>query len=302
MNIKQANAIPLALILEKLGCKPARVNGHRAMYLSPIRIEKTPSFHVHYDKNLWYDFGIDKGGTTIHLVCSYLESQNEAHTFSDALRWIENMAGYAPAIKPIADLDSLKEEPTLVLKNTKEINHPALIKYLQSRGIPLNIADSHMKQVFIHNLQSRKNFFALGIANEEGGHEIRNPFFKGSVGAKGISFIRGQEPNPAGINIFEGMMDFASALSSKNVTQFNEDTIVLHSLSCLKFATPYIKSYGYRVAYTWLDNDIAGQRGTQSLAEFFKTEVDLQHRPMNELYHPHKDVNAWHMNKLSLSI
>lgn len=86
MNIEQAKRIPLALILEKIGCKPVRDNGHKATYLSPIRHEKTPSFQVDNAKNLWYDFGIGKGGGIIELTCAWLESQNESHTVPDALR------------------------------------------------------------------------------------------------------------------------------------------------------------------------------------------------------------------------
>lgn len=138
------------------------------------------------------------------------------------------------------------------------------------------------------------------MVNEEGGYEVRNPFFKGYVGAKGISFIRGKQPKPEGIHIFEGFMDYVSAIAFEQVPQFDDDTIILNSLSCLKHATPYIRNYGYQVAYTWLDNDLAGQKGTQALAEFFKTEENLLHKPMNEIYLPHKDMNAWHMARLSL--
>jgi len=302
MNIDQAKSIPLALILQKLGCKPTREKGQKATYLSPLRIERTPSFHVHNGKNLWYDFGLDKGGTIIQFVCSYLESQNEAHTISDALRWIENMAAYSPAIKPVIEFEPSNEEPDIVLKKKKQIEHPALIKYLGSRGILLKTAMPYIEEVLLYNKQSKKNFFALGMPNEEDGYEVRNQFFKGCVGSKTISFIRGKQPKPEGIHFFEGMMDYVSALSYRKLIQFDEDAIVLNSLSCLKLATPYIKNYGYSVAYTWLDNDTAGERGTNSLAEFFKTEANLQHRRMNDIYHPHKDVNAWHMKQLSLSM
>jgi len=215
---------------------------------------------------------------------------------------IENMAELAPMIKPVAEFEPIKEEVNLVLKKAKSIQHRALVKYLEGRGIPLDIARPHIVEVLLHNKESQKDFFALGLLNEEGGYEIRNQFFKGCVGSKAISFIRGKQPKPEGIHFFEGMMDYGSALSYKNLKQFDEDAIILNSLSCLKFATPYVKSYGYKVAYTWLDNDLPGKRGTASLAEFFKTEANLQHQPMNDLYLPHKDVNAWHMNKLALSL
>lgn len=294
--------IPLASILEIIGCKPQRVGKHESTYLSPLRDERTPSFQVNHLKNLWFDFGTGKGGDVIGFVRAWLESSNVSFTVSDALRWLNNMAGHTPVIKPVATIDYTRKDSNLTLKHAKAIKHPALIKYLESRGIPFDIASAYMVEVMVHNTESDKDFFALGFANEDEGYEIRNPFFKGSVGAKAISFIRGKQPKPDGIHIFEGFMDYVSAITSQKVSRFEDDTIVLNSLSLLKQATPYIKSYGYKVAHTWLDNDLAGDRGTKSLAEFFATEENLRHEPMNRIYHPHKDVNAWHMNRLSLSI
>lgn len=302
MNIDQAKAIPLGLILEKIGCKPAKENTKRSIYLSPLRAEKTPSFHVNPESNLWYDHGIGQGGSIIEFVTLYLQSQGEACTVSDALRWLGNMAGIVATIKSVQVFESLKEDATLVLKNAKPIKHPALIKYLENRGIPLVVAIPYMSEVLVHNTDTRKDFFALGMKNEEEGYEIRNPYFKGCLGAKAITFIRGRRPKPEGIHLFEGMFDFVSAITFSKVAQFEDDAIILNSLSCLKQATPYIKGYGYRFAYTWFDNDPAGEKATQSIAEFLKTEEGLLHRPMNAVYMPDKDVSAWHMNKLSLAM
>lgn len=301
MNIEQAKTIPLALILEKIGCTPTRERKHDSTYLSPLRNERTPSFQVNHVKNLWFDFGTGKGGDVIGFVCAWLESSKESYTVSDALRWLDNMAGYASAIKPITAIGDSKEDSDLLLKQAKPIRHPALIRYLESRGIPMNIASAYMVEVLVLNRETTKDFFALGFANEDEGYEIRNPFFKGCVGAKAISFIRGKQPKPGGIHIFEGVMDYVSAIAFQKVERFDDDTIVLNSLSLLKQATPYIKNYGYHVAHTWLDNDLAGQKGTKSLADFFATEENLKHEPMNGIYHPHKDMNDWHMNRLSLS-
>ncbi len=302
MNIEQAKTVPLALILEKLGCRPTKEKNQKATYLSPIRNERTASFHVNNATNVWYDFGIGKGGNIIGFACAWLESHHESCTVSDALRWIENMSGNAAAIKPVAAPDFAKEDSSLILKHAKPLQHPALLQYLKNRGIPLKTASSCLVETLVHNKDSNKDFFALGIANENDGYEIRNKFFKGCVGSKDISFIRGKKPKPEGIHLFEGVFDYLSAITYKNISQFDDDTIVLNSLSCLKRATPYIKNYGYRVAYTWLDNDPAGEKASKALAEFFMTENDLQYKPMNDIYLPHKDVNAWHMHRSGLSL
>ncbi len=302
MNIEQAKLLPLALILEKIGCKPTAEKPQRAVYLSPLRAEKTASFHVHTGKNFWYDFGLGKGGAVIGFVCAYLESQHEACTVPDALRWLKNMTGNAPAIAPVKTIELVAEGAKLVIREKKQVKHPALVQYLNKRRIPLAIGQHYLEEVSVFNTETRKTFFALGLQNEDAGYEIRNPFFKGSAGPKSITFIRGTTPKPEGINIFEGSFDYLSLIAYRNGEPFDDDTIILNSLSCLKKATPYIQNYGYRIAYTWMDNDTAGQNATIAWADYFKTQDCLTHKPMNELYAPHKDINAWHMHKLGLSL
>ena len=300
MNIEQAKAVRITLVLDKLGVKPQREINQKVWYLSPLRIEKTPSFKVHTGMNVWYDFGEGKGGDAVSFVCEYLKSINEGHTVPDALRWIENMAGITPIIKPIQIHEEYAEEKTLILKSAGAIEHRLLINYLGKRGIPMSLACKYLKQVRVFNKGTKKSFFALGFTNEEKGYEIRNPFFKGCLGTKAISFIRGTVPKPEGIHIFEGFMDFLSVLAEHDIKRLEDDAIVLNSLSMLRSATPYIKGYGYRVAYSWMDNDNAGQKATLSLDEFFKTEENLKHKAMNRLYSSAKDVNAWRMLKLGL--
>lgn len=301
MNIEQAKSIPLADILDKLNCKPVRISGYDLYYLSPLRKEKTASFHVNAKKNVWFDHGIDVGGDTIKFVCLYLESIGEDHTVSDALRWLKNMMGFSPVIASVQKPDATPHDRKLIVTNVQDISHPALADYLESRGIPLSIAQQYYKQVDVYHKERQKSIFALGMKNEKGGYELRNKFYKGCAGPKDITFIRGTKPKPEGIHLFEGGPDFVSAIIRQNNGQrFENDSIVLHSLSNLKKATPFIKNYQYRTAFTWMDNDEAGKKATVSLDDFFKTEDNLTHSPMNKLYVPYKDVNAWHMAKMEL--
>jgi len=299
MNIEHANSIALSAILEKAGFKPVKETGKDLWYLSPLRNEKTASFHVDLRKNVWFDFGANKGGDSIAFVCAYLEATAENHTASDALRWLKNMMNDGVIIGVVRDPNEVEDKSKLTLKKTKPLQHRALIHYLESRGIPLYIAQSYLKEVHVHHNGNDKSYFALGLKNESGGYEIRNPYFKGCIRPKNITFIRGEIPKPNGIHIFEGFMDYLSIITQQGKPLEN-DAIILNSLACMRKATAYIKNYGYRVAYTWLDNDDAGKEATEAFAEFFKTEENLQHRPMNKLYAKHKDVNDWQMYRLGL--
>jgi hypothetical protein len=300
MNIEHAKTIHLSLILEKIGFLPQKETDNELWYISPFRNEKTASFHVNKPRNLWYDFGEARGGDNIKFVQEYLASTGENNTVSDALRWVNNMSGFVPSIQPVDVPQYNNEDKGLVLKDAKPIRHIALVEYLKSRGIPIEIGKLYLQEVSVYNSEKKKTYFALGFKNEESGYELRNPYFKGCIRPKDVTFIRGTVSKPDGIHIFEGFMDYLSIICQRDGKQLDDDVIVLNSLACLHSATAYIKGYGYHVAYTWLDNDTAGQKATASLSGFFKTEDNLQHKPMNNRYAPHKDVNAWHMYKLGL--
>jgi len=302
MNIEQAKTIQINSLLDKLGLTPSKTKGKELCYLSPFRSEKTPSFFVNVDKNIWHDFGDGKGGDVLSFVTSYLESTGESSNIPDALRWLKNMSGHLE-FKPVqpASYSPHPESPTWVVKHSKAISHKALIQYLESRGIPIELAKEHLSEVHVTNQETRKGYFALGFQNEDGGYEVRNQHFKGSVSPKTLTFVRGSKPKPEVIHVFEGFMDFLSAVSQLKNKRLNGDAIVLNSLSSLQSAWPYIKNYGYRTLYSWLDNDPSGKRATSILKEFVASEEGLLHVPMNRLYLSHKDVNAWHMHRLNLS-
>ena len=300
MNIETANTIPVSEILNKMGASPVKTKGSEQWYYSPFRKEKTPSFHVNTQKNVWYDFGEAVGGDAVSLVCRHLEHSHVMHSPSEALRWLGNMFPMGEIIKSVPDVDYSEKDQGMVLKDVRELQHPALVHYLSGRGIPLSIVKYYLKEIRVYNTEAQKQFFAAGMKNEEGGYEYRNLYFKGCVGAKSITFIRGEIPKPPAIHIFEGFTDYLTIIAQREGKQLPDDTIILNSLSQMKEATAYIRGYGYQTLYSWLDNDEAGKKATIAFDEFSKTEPGLKHIPMNKEYAPYKDVNAAHMAKLEL--
>lgn len=297
MNIDHANAIPMPDILAKLDIHPKRINADKVLYSSPLRKEKTPSFWVYLKTNTWYDYGAACGGDLVAFVRQYLKATREDHTTVDALRWIRNMA-LSEMMMPHVQFQAngiTATEPALSVRSENLIEHPALIRYLVQRGIKLEVAKDHLKQVTIDNKATDKSFFALGFKNEEGGYELRNPFFKGSTRPKTISFIRDQRPPAQRIHLFEGFMDYLSLVSRFGPDYLDGDSIVLNSVSCLSKAYPFIRDYGYKVACSWMDNDKSGVNAARLLSEFLKTQQDMQHVRMNRLYASYKDVNEWHV-------
>ncbi|MEZ0611370.1 toprim domain-containing protein [Fibrella sp. WM1] len=302
MNIDQAKHIGLAELLTRLDIHPRQTQASRLLYLSPVRVEKTPSFYVYLKTNTWHDFGDGRGGDAVDLACAWLKFYKHDCTPADGLRWLRNMqVGFVPYY-PLPALAASRDEPGLTLVKRQPLQHLALRHYLDKRGIPFPIARAHLQELRVRNPHTDKGFFALGFANEEGGHELRNPFFKGTLGAKALSIVRGTDPLSRRFHVFEGMMDYLSALTQARCPALKGDSYVLHSVTNLKQLYPYIHGYGYRVGYSWLDNDGAGQQATAALQAFCQTQADLVHKPMNQVYAPHKDLNAWHMHVLGLSL
>ncbi|MCE7056879.1 toprim domain-containing protein [Algoriphagus sp. AGSA1] len=301
MDIEKAKSIPLSAILEKLGLSVKKQTQKEAWYLSPFRDEKTPSFHVDLSKNIWFDFGENRGGDSIKFVCDYLESGGYDFTVSDALRWLRNMVEGTADFQPSPAIKNIDENPKLVLKDVHPLRHAALIHYIKSRGIPPKFAHKYVREVSAYHTEKKKTYFSIGFPNEENGYELRNPFFKGCIRPKYISFIRGTVTKPKGIHIFEGFMDYLSVITQRKGKPLSNDTIVLNSLTCIGQAKAYIKGYGYAVGFTWFDNDKAGEKAAKAFNEFFKSEGIIL-KPKNDIYAPHKDVNAWHMHTLGLGL
>lgn len=302
MNIEQAKSVPLIDILDKLGIVLKRKTETDYWYLSPFRHEKTASFKVHSPKNIWYDFGEQIGGDVVAFVTTYLERQGEAATCSDALRWIGNMCGDIPRIAPVETHENVQPEPKLKLIKSQPIQHPALERYLEERGIGVEVAKQYLQEVRVKNKETGSSLFALGLLNEENGYELRNSFFKGCVGKKSISVIRGKSPNFEAIHMFEGVMDFLSIVTDLPGGKLDHDAIVLNSLSNLSQASAYIHRFGYTRLWTWMDNDEAGQKAKANIQAFVENEAGLSHYPMNDSYKGFKDVNAWHVHNRKLGM
>jgi len=292
MNIEEAKAIPMAEFLEKLGYIPEKNYPTKALYKSPLRIEKTASFWLCKVKNAWYDHGLEKGGGILQFAIEYLKSQNVDHTAGDGLRFINLIWKNASTTPFVAEIQPDEQEKyKLKIETVSALKHSALLNYLLDRCIPKELAKRYFKEVQVRNANTGKFFKAIGLKNEAGGYEIRNKLLKASVGEKDISFIRGSDENRTKIHVFEGMMDFVSILVLSDTTQFVDDVIILNSLSRLKKAIPYITNYTYQEVHSWFDNDASGARHREIFNDFIAANRPLKHISHHKEYEGHKDPN-----------
>ena len=87
-EIKAMRQIPLAEFLARLGHEPTRRNGNELWYRAPYRNERTPSFRVNVEKQLWYDFGLGKGGDIFTLAGEIIGSND----FMEQVKFIAGTA------------------------------------------------------------------------------------------------------------------------------------------------------------------------------------------------------------------
>ena len=76
MNIQEAKNIRLVDFLAGFGYEPVIQRGNSVWYKSPFRTEKEASFKVDLHKELWYDFGLGKGGDIITLAKEIYRTQD----------------------------------------------------------------------------------------------------------------------------------------------------------------------------------------------------------------------------------
>lgn len=68
MNTTDAKNISLVDYLQSIGIMLCKKQGNNVWYFSSFRNESEPSFKVNLARNLWYDFGLGKGGNLIEFI------------------------------------------------------------------------------------------------------------------------------------------------------------------------------------------------------------------------------------------
>ena len=155
MEIDALRQIPLADFLTRLGHEPIRRRGNEWWYAAPYRTERTPSFRVNVDKQLWYDFGLGKGGDIFTLAGEFVHSND----FMEQARFITE-AGIVPLpqIEPRPH-KTVEKKPVFEEMEIRPLSHRALLSYLEERGIAPAIAQRHCKEV--HFRLYGKRYFAI---------------------------------------------------------------------------------------------------------------------------------------------
>ena len=282
MNIDQIKKIKLQDFLATIDCKPVKQYGVNLMYLSPLRTEKHASFKVNTELNLWYDFGISRGGNIVDLAELLYNSSDVSYLIRQIERNAPSSVSVSPpTIKPNTPQNSFENLQVF------SITHPALIKYLWERCIDIEIARTVCKE--LHFDTRGKHYFGIGFPNIAGGYEIRNPFFKGGVTPKDISLFHNEEAKQSCF-VFEGFIDFLSFMMlrrKENDGLKRQDYLVLNSVSNVHKALEPLSHY--ENVQCFLDNDEAGRNAYKQLSEELGSSV----LDSSCLYSDFKDLNDY---------
>jgi len=285
MNCKLANEMNIAGFLMSKGINPAKTAGNSFWYCSPLRNEKTPSFKVDRVKNVWYDFGTATGGRLVDLVCKYYNVDVPGALL------ILSGASIATPLLPFTDKQTFHDyqETKIEIKYTQPLQNIALIQYLHQRKINPGLASLYCREAYYCTYRRDRSYFSIAFENDLHGYELRNKYFKGSTSPKDITTIPGI--NGFAVNVFEGFMDFLSALTYYNIQQPSCDTIVLNGVEFIQKFIDRLPRYA-RINL-FLDNDRAGQEASDRIAELRPDAVNRS----QILYPGFKDYNEFLMNQ-----
>lgn len=280
---KGIKSIPLATFMSRLGHEPARRYEGKLWYRSPLRQEHTPSFKIETSLNCWYDFGLGKGGNIIDFAAEIYQSTDLRYL----MRCIADSCS-VPSVQTVATTSVMRHSaPTFEDIRVVPLENHTLVAYLQERGIPPEISKAYCQQ--LHYSCHGKRYYVVAFANESGGHEIRNRYFKGCISPKDITIRRIRDGPSNECAVFEGFMDYLSALTLGII---GADTIILNSVSNVNKAVSHLRDYS--TIHCYLDNDTAGKTALAKLTERFGTRVIDR----STLYSGYNDLNEYLTKKI----
>ncbi|WPU95759.1 toprim domain-containing protein [Mucilaginibacter sabulilitoris] len=284
------DSISLVELLARLGYEPFKKSGKELMYFSMLRsAENTPSLCVNEELGVWYDHGTGKGGTMIEFAKAYWQGLSFVEIL-DRIRQAADLSidNASRKTSPERNRDQRPRAPVKIphylVEQVKDLgNNPAITAYLQYRNI-WHVAGNQLKEVYYYvedEKKNRKQFFAAGWQNENGGWEVRNKYFKGCLGRKGMSFIGTKDQRD--LVLFEGYVNYLSWLT-EHQKKAPKNILVLNSLSFLTAAIERSRHFEHVEVY--FDHDPAGIQATEKLLKTLPHATD-----QSGIYQQYNDYN-----------
>lgn len=243
-------------------------------------------------QNGFYDYHTETGGGIFKAVMTL-----ENKSWEEALNFLKDFSNtYVPErknTKTIAEKE--KEYSAAKVLNSYTPNNKTLLNYFKERGISETILKEVTQQV--HYEAGGRKYFGIGLKNESGGYEIRNPMMKTKIGKNDISVIEGT--NKKEMFVFEGMTDTLSFIQLLNDNNRKNDRtlITLNSVSNSSKFIERFKDFDGKI-YLLLDGDKPGEETTLKITEALS---NAQIKDVRNLYNinenGYNDLNQYLTNK-----
>ena len=272
----KAREVSIEIILDKLGAKRAGGTGNRLLYHCSFREDRNPSMYVNLTRGTWVDMANpdEYKGDGIKLVELTLNLRP-----LEAAKYIVGESVVSSNASTQINTSRRVQREDSTEYTVHELEHPALLDYLNSRGIPANLAKRLCKEIHIGRL------FFIGFASQNGGYELRNKLGKRTLGNKNISVLGTGDK----AIIFEGFIDFLSHLRIYGYLAEHK-YIVLNSVCNLEKVVEHFNVFGLpNHIQLWLDNDDAGRNAAIYLTERLHCDIE----DMSSVYASYNDVNDW---------
>ena len=290
LTCEAARQIDLVVFLSGLGHNPVRIRNHDYWYLSPLREERTASFKVNRQANVWFDHGTGEGGNLIdfgiqYFRCPVSELLNRLSEMQLGNTFSFHRPLYTPtnSTSPAAGEKEKNKDGKIVVLEHRPLADLSLLGYLENRSIPVEIAGHFCGEVDF--LLYGKQHTAIGFPNLSGGFELRNSYFKGSSSPKDVTMIDNRTKELA---VFEGFFNFLSFQTvNRNLKGQISSSLVLNSLAFFEKSRPLMEKY--QQVFLLLDRDKSGKAATQKALEWDAGK----YLDRSDFYRHKKDLNEW---------
>ena len=289
--VKNTSTVDYFFYLERQGrVKFDRQRGHDYYFLTD-----NEKFSV--DEKGYYDFKAGKGGQIFKAVMEL-----EKKTWKEAVEFLKDFSNttISQSIKNQKTENKrltptqhyTEKAPSTKITQVTVPNNDKLLEYFAERGISKEILQQYAQQVHYRNNSDGKNYFGIGLRNQSGGYDVRNPYVKAKVGASDISIITGTRNETV---VFEGMTDMFSYLQmAKDNGKPNDRTlVVLNSITNTGTFIEQFQNYTGKI-HLFLDGDKAGNDATQNILNNLKNSID-QREAYGIGKSEVKDLNDYHL-------
>lgn len=224
----------------------------------------------------WRDFKSDEGGQIVKAVMKY-----EKLDWLGAVNWLNEFQGgisteFAEIRKKTAESKPNMGETTYAITQVVPPSSPPLLQYFEQRGISASTLKMCAKQV--HYQLGDKHYYGIGIQNDKGNWEVRNPFMKTKLGEQWLT-EKAINKEAKKVFVLEGMTDFFSMVEilRNNKRDLKEyKFVILNSVTnALQFFERYRDKKDHEIMLC-LDGDQAGETTTYKLLKALPHAKDIR--------------------------